>query len=205
MGDKKKGKGGSKLGTLVLLLVVAVVGAGVLGYFRPDTPVVGPLVSDLLDKAAEGQDQAGVYRVTIEKVVLDPQEFEEDAEVDIQVVIRKITSDGDESFPWRSRDYGENIREVGKDSLATNWAETPFEISWRHGDQIIVEVWEDEDYRKFAHFKSDADSQEFPLKGTRELKILDGDREIAGRKGGTNQIVFTHERTGDIGADDAGE
>lgn len=204
MADKKKGKGGSMFPKLVLLLIVVTVGAGALGYFRPDTPVVGPLVGDLLESVASGQDQSGVYKVTIDKVVLDPQEFEQGAEVNIQVIIRKITSDGDDSFHWVSRDFGENIRIVGDDELSANWSETPFEISWRPGEQIIVEVWNDDGWdTKVAHFKSDAETKEFPLTGTHSLTLVDGDREVSTRQGGTNQIVLSHERKGDIGADGA--
>lgn len=206
MGDKKdkKGKkGGGKAGTLFFVLILAVGGAAAVGYFYPDTPVVGDLVGKFVKKASEGQDQSGVYGVTVKKLVLDPQEFNEGETVDMQLVVKVVRED-DERQAWDSRDKGTNLRTVGEDELAANWAETPFEIEWQHGDVVIVEVWDRKGFSStlVARFKSSAADKEFPLKGTKSLAIMDGDREINERKGGTNQIVFEHKRTGDIGAEE---
>lgn len=200
MADKNNKGKGSKAGTLFFLLIVAVAGAGAVGYFYPDTPVVGPLVGKIMKKAASGQDQSGVYKVTVKKLVLDPQEFDEGESVDLQLVIKRIDGEGAETKVWDSTETGENLREVGDKELSVNWEETPFEIEWTHGDQVIIEVWDRKGLSdaRVARFNSSADSKEFPLKSTRSLTVMEGDRAVSERKGGTNQVVFESERIGDI-------
>lgn len=202
MGDPKKGKkGGSKAGALLLVGLLAVIGAGAVGWFYPDTPVVGSLVHSFFEKGAKGVDKSGVYKVTIAKLVLDPQEFKKGESVDLQVVVKTVNAEGKEETVWDSEKLGDNLREVGEQPLAVNWLETPFEIEWKNGDQVIVEVWDRKglsDTRK-AWFKSVAGGKEFPLSETQTLILLtNGDEPLKPRVGGTNQITFEATRTGDL-------
>ena len=209
MGDPKKGKkGGSKAGPLLLIVLLGVIGAGALGWFYPDTPVVGDLVHGFFEKGAKGVDKSGVYKVTVAKLVLDPQEFKNGENVDIQIVVKKVDRDGKETTVWDSEKLGDNLREVGKQELGFNLLETPFELTWEAGDQITVEVWDRKGLsdRRHAWFKSLAGGKEFPLSETQTLTLLEeGDVTKNPRVGGTNQITFDAKRIGDIPVEGAPE
>ncbi|MBZ0135212.1 MAG: hypothetical protein K8I27_02425 [Planctomycetes bacterium] len=204
MADKNKKKGGSKAGTLLLVVLLLVVGVGVAGYFKPDLPVVGPLVNGFFEKGAEGMKKDGVYTVKITKVVLDPQEFDAGETVDVQVLIKHTNKEGKTETVWDSSKLGENLREVGENPLSVTHSETPFEITWQSGDQITVEIW---DYKglsntRLAWYKTAATDKEFGLDGTRTLTLLDGDNARNPRVGGTNQIVFEASHKGPVPAEE---
>lgn len=207
MADKNKKKGGSK--APMLLLVVLLLGAGVIaaGYFKPDLPVIGPLVSGFFEKGAAGLNKDGVYIVKIEKLVLDPQEFDAGEDLDIQVLVKHTNKEGKTITAWDSNKHGENLREVGTDELLITYSATPLEITWQSGDQITVEVW---DYKglsntRLAWFKTEATDKEFGLNGTKTLTLLreDGETTKNPRVGGTNQIIFEASHKGPIPAEDA--
>ena len=141
MADKNKKKGSK---APMLLLVVLLLGVGVIaaGYFKPDLPVIGPLVSGFFEKGAAGLNKDGVYTVKIDKLVLDPQEFDQGENVDIQVVIKHTNKEGKTTTAWDSSKLGENLRKVGEHPLSVTFSETPFEITWQSGDQITVEATE---------------------------------------------------------------
>lgn len=198
MADKPKKK--SKAGPILLVLLLAVVGVVAAGYFKPDLPIIGPLVSGFFQKGAAGMSKDGVYSVTITKVVLDPQEFKTGESVDVQVLVKVTTKEGKEETIWDSAKHGDNLREVGANDLAVNFNETPFEITWRSGDQITVEIWDRKGISDTRHawYKTEATDKEFGLSGTHSLTLLDGDRPISERKGGTNQVVFEAKHKSDI-------
>jgi hypothetical protein len=197
MADKPKK---SKAGPILLLLLLLVVGVVVAGYLKPDLPVIGPLVSGFFEKGAAGMSKDGVYTVTITKIVLDPQEFKKGETVDIQVLVKHTNKDGKEATIWDSSKHGDNLREVGENELAVNFNETPFEITWRSGDQITVEVWDRKGMSDTRHawYKTGASDKEFGLNSTRTLTLLDGDSARNPRVGGTNQVVFDAKHKGDI-------
>lgn len=192
--DKKKGKGG----TILLVVLLLLVGALAAGYFKPDLPVVGPLVAKFFKAGAQGVDQSGVYKVKVTKVVLDPQEFRDGSRMDIQVIIKRVDSEGKETTVWESAQYGDRLATVGKDELTANWADRPFECAWKEGDKFVVEVW---DYvgsdTKVAEWTSDAKSREFPLKNQRTISPFKDGKTVESRKGATNQVIFEAERVGD--------
>ncbi|MCA8917185.1 MAG: hypothetical protein KDB90_17475 [Planctomycetes bacterium] len=198
MGDPK-GKKKSKAPAVLLILLLAVVGTVAAGYFKPDLPVIGPLVSGFFEKGAAGMDKSGVYKVTITKVVLDPQEFKKGETIDVQVKIIVTNLEGKTETVWDSSKFGDNLREAGENELAVNFMETPIEISWESGYQISVEVW---DYKgtnkRLARFATAAKDKEFGLSGTKTLTLLDGENTRNPRVGGTNQIVFEAKRTADL-------
>jgi hypothetical protein len=206
MGDPKKGKKGSKVGGLVLVLLLAAVGVGAVGWYFPDTPVIGDLVHGFFSAGAKGVDKSGVYTVKIASVSVDKDEFKEGEKVDLQVLIKRVDPEGKEETLWDSRTFGERLATVGKDPLSANWSDRPFEIAWQQGEQIVLEVWDRRGLSdtRIAWLKSAPGSKEFPLKGTQSLTLLkDGDTPIAERRGATNQIVFETSRKGDIPPADA--
>lgn len=201
MGDPKKGKKGSKVGGLVLVLLLALIGVGAVGWFFPDTPVIGDLVHGFFSAGAKGVDKSGVYTVKITSVSVDKDEFDEGEKVDLQVLIKRVNKDGKEETLWDSREYGERLATVGKDPLTASWSDRPFEVTWQQGEQVVLEVWDRRGMSdtRIAWLKSAPDGKEFPLTGTQSLTLLkNGDTPIAERRGATNQIVFETARKGDI-------
>jgi len=202
MADKNKKKG-SKAPTLLLVVLLLVGGVIAAGYFKPDLPVIGPLVSGFFEKGAAGLNKNGVYTVKIEKVVLDPQEFEQGQTVDVQVIIKRTNAEGDTEEVWDSSDLGDNLREVGEHPLSVTFSETPFEITWQSGDQLTVEVWNytgiDE---RLARYQTKGTDKEFGLHGTHTLTLLDGETERNPRVGGTNQVIFDAKHKGPVPAEE---
>lgn len=205
MADKNKKKGGSKGATLLFVILLLAVGVIAAGWFKPDLPVIGPLVSGFFEKGAAGLNKDGVYTVQIDQLVLDEQEFDTGENLDIQVIIKRVNKEGKEETVWDSRRHGANKRKVGTDTLNFTFSATPFEIAWRSGDQLTVEVW---DYAgigssREAWFRTSATDKEFKLSGTQTLTLLkDGDTPRNPRVGGTNQIVFKADYKGPIPAEE---
>lgn len=193
--DKKKGKGG----TIVLVILLLLVGVIVAGYFKPDLPVIGPLVASFFKAGAQGVDQSGLYKVKVMKVALDPQEFRDGEKIDIQVVVKRVDGEGKERTVWESKQYGDRLATVGKDELTAKWDDRPFECAWKEGDKFIVEVWDRTGISstKVAEWTSDPKGREFPLKTQRTLSPFKGGKTVESRKGATNQIVFEAERVGE--------
>jgi hypothetical protein len=199
MGEpKKKGKGS----TILLLLLLLLVAVGVAGYFKPDLPLIGPLVSGFFKKGAQGVDQSGVYRVTVTKAALDSQEFADGATIDVQVAIKRIDKEGKETAIWNSNQYGDRLAVVGKVAISAQWPDRPFDCNWKPGDVIRVEIW---DYKggktKVAEWTSEAEGKEFPLKGALTVNPVKNGKVVQARKGATNQVVFEAKRTADYPAE----
>ncbi|MCB9895509.1 MAG: hypothetical protein H6839_13760 [Planctomycetes bacterium] len=198
MGDPK-GKKKSKAPAVLLILLLAVVGTVAAGYFKPDLPIIGPAVAGFFEKGAAGMDKSGVYTVTIEKVVLDPQEFKKGETIDVQVKVIVTDKEGKAKTVWESSEFGDNLREAGENELAVNFLETPFDVSWESGYQISVEVWDFKGTdRRLARFATAAKDKEFGLSGTKTLQLLDGENPRNPRVGGTNQVIFKAKRKGDL-------
>lgn len=189
MADKKKS---SKGPMILLVLVLAVAGLGVAGYLNPGLPVIGPLVSGFFESAAAGVDKSGEYSVKVTKVVLDPQEFKDGENIDIQVLIKLTSADGKTREVWNSKAKGAQLRVVGKDELAANWVETPFKCMWQSGDFVTVEIWDRKGLSDtlVAQWISSEGDKMFPLKGTRTLSPVKDGKPISARKEGVSQIVM---------------
>ena len=197
MGKDKK-KGGAKPGSILFVILVLVAGLLVAGYFKPDLPVVGPLVAGFFEKAAEGVDKSGVYKVTVKSVELNPEEFvmQKGHKVDIQVRIVQYDSAGKKKASWDSDQYGERIAEIGSDQLTANWADRPFEVNWVSGDYFAVEVWNEKGAnQKLCEWQTEPESKTFPLGGKHEFDKFKGQNT---RPGGTNLIDFSSERVRDL-------
>lgn len=204
MADKNKKKGSK---APMLLLVVLLLGVGVIaaGYFKPDLPVIGPLVTGFFEKGAAGLNKDGVYTVKIDQLVLDEQEFDTGENLNIHIVVKRVNKEGKEEEVWDSGRHGDNKRKVGTDTLNFTFSATPFEIAWQSGDQLTVEIWDRAGIgsTRLAWFKTDATDKEFKLNGTQTLTLLkDGETARNPRVGGTNQIVFDAKHKGPIPAEE---
>ena len=160
----------------------------------------------LVDVFTRMPNRPGVYTVRINEVRLDPAQFNDGHTVDIQARVRKIDERGNEATVWESKTYGENLAVVGRDELSAQWANRPFEIDWRDGDQVTVEVWD----RRAGLFSSTSFKMArpapdaFPLaSGTHALEVASRSRSAA--ESDLNRIVLDSKRSGDSPArlDDA--
>lgn len=147
---------------------------------------------------ARTPNQPGVYTVRINEVRLDPARFPKGHTVDIQARVRKIDERGRESTVWESKTFGENLAVVGRDELSAKWANRPFEIDWRDGDQVSVEVWD----RRAGLFSSTRFNMApptpdaFPLaSGTHALEVASRGRSAV--ESGLNRIILDSRRSSD--------
>ena len=206
-----------------VLMIMTGGTAGIGGWCFKDYPELQPILALFLggpgDQAGNGEarpgklaaakavlvdvfsrtpNQPGVYTVRINEVRLDPAQFTKGHTVDIQARVRQVDDQGRESTVWESKTYGENLAVVGRDELSARWSNRPFEIDWRSGDQVIVEVWD----RRAGLFSSTRFNMArpapdaFPLaSGTHALEVASRGRSAA--ESDLNRIVLDSQRSGD--------
>jgi hypothetical protein len=175
---------------LFTYLVLLASGSGISGWALKDHPTVQALltlvtgdpskddpadvekalmgdVADLLKKTPDFT-QAGLYQVTITKVELDQTQFKPGHTVDIQAKVTRRDGRGQDAVVWDSRSYGERLAVVGKDSLTAGWPNRPFQVEWKPGEVVFLEVYD----RKNGFFaapkrftlSSSNGAADFPLK-----------------------------------------
>jgi hypothetical protein len=187
----------SKLPMLIGLLAVLLIGGVASGYFMPSLPWA-PLVRKIFQKGAEGMDKSGVYKVTVKNVTLSAEEFDEGETLDIQVKIHRVNAEGKTTQVWASKEFGDRLATVGKDSLTAKWDDRTFEMEWRTGDKLKVEVWDLKGISNTLLCVWDIDGGEtFPLTGSHTFDKVKGK---APRPGDTNQVVFEASRARDLPA-----
>lgn len=136
---------------------------------------IATAVSDLL-KPADPFTQPGTYQVTISQVHLDPNLFRAGHTVDIQAKVLRHGGDGRTAMLWDTVPFGERLAVAGKDELVAEWDHRPFQVEWKPGDQLSVEVYDRRaglfaQSGRFVLAPSDGKPREFPLKpGTYPLE-----------------------------------
>ncbi|HKI18975.1 MAG TPA: hypothetical protein VKA15_13900 [Isosphaeraceae bacterium] len=217
----------SLLRRLIYLIVLISGGGGVGGWLFKDHPAMqaawtlvtgkpaDEAAKDLDDtlKAAVGDvagviksvdsfGQPGTYQVTISHVHLDPTLFRPGQTVDIQARVLRVDSVRTDTLLWESKRFGERLAVAGKDELVAGWADRPFQVAWKPGQQIVVEVFDRKpklfvEPRRFIFSSADVKLAEFPLKpGTFPLEPTQmPDPPVDPRN---NQIVLQSQRVGDI-------
>ncbi|MCC6573711.1 MAG: hypothetical protein IT462_07960 [Planctomycetes bacterium] len=180
MSDPKKGgKKGGKGGVLLLALLLLVGGVGALGYFKPDTPFIGPFIAGIVKTGNQATSGAGSYEVTISELRFADAEFGAGDEVDLQVTIFAIGTDGkrNDKPVINTQDWGTNIGKAGdkEKPIAANWANKPLTIDWKPGESFLIEVWDRKGGdKKLAEWTSLSDAKGFPLSGTVPFTQVDG-------------------------------
>ena len=120
--------------------------AAVTGNANKDNPsdVEKALVGDVVDLLKKGPDftQPGVYQVTINKVELAQALFRPGHTVDIQAKVTRRDASGQDAVVWDSRNFGERLAVVGKDSLSAGWPNRPFQLDWSPGQVVFLEVYD---------------------------------------------------------------
>jgi hypothetical protein len=154
----------SFLKRLFYYLVLLASGSGIGGWALKDHPAVQALVTLVtgdagknnpadLEKALVGNvvevlkkgpdfTQPGVYQVTINKVELAPALFKPGHTVDIQAKVTRRDASGQDAVVWDSRNYGERLAVVGKDSLTAGWPNRPFHVEWSPGQVLFLEIYD---------------------------------------------------------------
>jgi hypothetical protein len=211
---------------LIYLLMLISGGGGVGGWLFKDHPVMQAawtlVTGKPADEAARDVDatlkaavagviktadsfaQPGTYQVTIPQVHLDPTLFRAGHTVDIQARVIRVDQRAGDSTIWESKPFGERLAIAGKDELVAGWPNRPFNVAWKPGQQIVVEVFDRRpglfvEPRRFVFYTSDVQLREFPLKpGTFPLEPTQmPDPPVDPRN---NQIVLQSQRVGDLPA-----
>ncbi|MFO0892177.1 MAG: hypothetical protein U0790_23945 [Isosphaeraceae bacterium] len=204
---------------LIYFIVMALTGgAGAGGFAFKDHPVLQAVLGRVLPKNEDGSiahgelkeqlasavsgalklddpKKPGLYRVKVSEVRLDPKLFKAGRTVDIQARVRKRDAGGKETIIWESRQYGENLGQVGKDDLTATWSNRPFEVDWAAGDKIAVEIWDRKGgfFEKKDLWMSPPEAEVFPLTSGAHPLSLSG----ASLDPGRNRIVFESQIIGD--------
>jgi hypothetical protein len=226
MSNHRKKSKPSLLKRLFYLLVVASGGsAGLGGWVLKDHPRVqavwtlltgkpidpsspaldGSLVSEAVDALKPHTDfrRSGVYQVTIRKVALDPALFKAGHTVDIQTTVHKRDSHGRSTTLWDSKPYGERLAVVGKDELSAGWPNRPFQVEWKPGDRLVLEVSDRKtglfaEPRSFTLAGSDLAAREFPLK-TGDFPLEPAGKPDPALDPRSNHVVLRSEPAGEPG------
>ncbi len=218
MAEKSASRGGSLFKRLIVLVMMLVAGAGIGSWKLKEYPAVGEFLSGLAGGKDSGESslselartnmtqildpthdfgRAGMFEVRIDKLTLDPQAFEQGQTIELRVRIRSIREGGTELIVWDSTDRGVRRAVVGRDVLATSWANEPIEIGWTPGDVLEVEVYGRKRFREVVYFRTHvADATSFPLKsGPQVLVNLMPDKRSAKPEG--SQVVIESQRIGE--------
>jgi hypothetical protein len=84
----------------------------------------------------------GTFEVTVAEVRIDPKEFHLGPLAELEVrVVRHGAREGDDHLVWQGEAKAERARDdAGATTLTASWADRPFRVEWRVGDDYTVEV-----------------------------------------------------------------
>lgn len=178
MADDRKKKGGSKAGLVLIVLVLAVVGTGVLGWLRPETPYIGPLVASIFKQAAAVGNAEGTYSVKISELRFSDAEFNEGEDLDLQVKIYRLDAQGKRvgDAIYDTSKYGERLVQAGSKEkpLVVRWPDNAVSIDWKRGQEFLIEVWDMNGNDSLLVERSTEKSAGFPLSGQITFAQVDG-------------------------------
>lgn len=169
MGDDKKKKSGSKAGLLLVALLGCVGGVGVLGWMRPETPYIGPLVASIFKQAAAVGNGEGTYSVKIGELRFSDAEFKEGENLDLQVKIYRVDAEGKRAGEaiYDTGKYGERLVQAGNKEkpLVVRWPDNAVAIDWKRGQEFLIEVWDMKGSDTLLIERRTEKSAGFPLSG----------------------------------------
>ena len=205
------------------VLLTSGSGAGIGGYALKDHPTVQALltlvaggsgtdnprdvgkslVGDVVRALKTGPDftRAGVYQVTINKVELAPAMFRPGHTVDIQAKVTRRDGRGQDAVIWDSRNYGERLAVVGKDSLTAGWPNRPFQVEWSPGEVVFLEVYDKRNGifaapKRFTLSSTNGEA-DFPLK-TGDFQLEVNQRQDSPVDPRLTHIVLSSQLVGDL-------
>jgi len=178
MGDDKKKKGGSKAGLLLVVLLAGVVGVGVLGWLRPETPYIGPLVASIFKQAAAVGNGEGTYSVKIGELRFSDAEFNEGENLDLQVVIYLVDAEGKRVGKpvIDTSEHGDRMVQAGNKEkpLVVRWQDNAVSIDWKRGQEFLIEIWDKQGSDTLLVERLTEKSTGFPLSGQITFAQIDG-------------------------------
>ncbi len=198
----------------LVLMLLAGGGAGLGGWELSDHPLVAKLIGLASEDMGDGEavrdaikqqvsdlllsgsaKDPGVFEVKVNKVEIDPVGLPANKPLSLLTrVVRRSDDGGADLLIWTSKPFGERIVIPGQSELTASWSDQPFEVEWKPGDRLAIEVWNLKGFRPKKLFAVEADTtDEFPLKSGK-----------AGGSGGTgNAVVIRSRRLRDLDSDDS--
>ena len=149
-----------------LILLLSGGGMGIGGWQLTDHPILNGVVQHVRDtedrdppdtpatslKAAAARVLAkikaqndpfrnpGTYHVEVASVKLDPALYKPGRVVDIRVRVHKRDALGGETVVWDSKPFGDRVAVIGRDDPAASWPYRPFQVEWKPGEALSLEV-----------------------------------------------------------------
>lgn len=178
--------------------LLAVVQEG-LNDDGDDGPSKSPAREGLtnLTSRIDGDKRPGIFQVRVADVRLDEAAFSNGQSLDIQVRVVGFDDRDKASVLWDSSKFGQRLAVVGRDPLTASWNNRPFEVAWKPGDRITVEVWDRGGLLARQRFEMEPPSSDdrFPLRsGTRRLDPVSGRRRPG--TSSSSKIAFESKRVG---------
>ncbi len=224
-GSRKRTKSSPLKRLFYILMAFCGGGAGVGGWALKDHPRVQAiwmlvtgnsadatsdapeldksLVSEVVGilKPSDDFRKPGLFRVTINKVELEPALFKHGHTVDIQAKVHALDSRGRDTILWDSKEFGERLAVVGKDTLTAGWPNRPFQVEWSPGRTLSLQVYDRKTGlfippKSFTLASSDAAAGEFPFK-TGDLPLQPDQKTDQAPGVRSNHIVLVSQRVGD--------
>ena len=121
--------------------------------------------------------------------------------VDIQAKVTRRDGRGQDAVIWDSRNYGERLAVVGKDSLTAGWPNRPFQVEWSPGEVVFLEVYDKRNGifaapKRFTLSSTNGEA-DFPLK-TGDFQLEVNQRQDSPVDPRLTHIVLSSQLVGDL-------
>ncbi len=184
----------SKLKTMIIASLISS-GVGYGGYQFKDNPIIAVLINLLTGKTSLGDgdlaktimagvgdmekksrdfSEEGSFDVTLTEISLDPATLAGEKSPEIRAVVVRYDDNGDRQVMWQSKNAKVHRPNGETGAVLASFEATPFELRWRPGDRLVVEVWTRKMLRGVKLFeRADASKDTFPLApGDYPLKLV---------------------------------
>ncbi len=170
-------------------------GVGYGGYQLKDYPIIAQILSLVsgdsklgdgnlaqalvaglgnAEKKLKEFSQEGAFDVTLKEISIDPAVVSNENSPELRAVIVRYDDSGERQVVWQSKNATIQRPDGDKGALLAQFEDPPFEIRWRPGDRLVVEVWQKRLLRGVKLFeRADASAEKFPLSpGDYPLKLV---------------------------------
>jgi hypothetical protein len=167
----------------------------ILGDVQEDKPV-GEAVAGRIKQVVSDR-VAGRFEVKVKSVQLGAEASENRRAPSLQLVVKRQDAQGVTKTVWESEPVPAK-QEVGNGPWAADFSASPFQVDWKPGEEVFVEVVQTRGFRRPTTFvMHDPKTDRFPLaQGSHTLK-MDGVDNPSGK----NTITFQTSRLGNLAVD----